>query len=327
MRVENYMKRIVTVIIAIIAVISISTAQDVNEAVNAYNSGFEAFQAKNYEEALAQLEECIAIAEEIGEEADEVRLNAESLIPKTYYQIGRGLADQKKYKEAIKKFEETIKMAEYYGDNESKSKAEKYLPNLWYGLAIGNYKKGDFEGGLKACDNAIAKNEKFTKAFYMKTAIYKAMDDAENVKSSALKAIEVANSVNDKKISSGTKKQAIAYFLKKAEASKQANKPEEAITFLKTSLEFDDKNANAYMVMATIYFSQSKWQNAIDAYKNALQNKAFDPEKEAGLYFQIASAHQKLGNTGEACAAFKKAAVGAYKENAEYQMKNVLKCE
>ena len=99
------------------------------------------------------------------------------------------------------------------------------------------------------------------------------------------------------------------------------------IKYLKNSLEFDGENATAYFLLSQICNSQSKWEEAIENANKAMEYEKDDPEEKAKIYFELGNAFSGKGENSNACDAYKKSAIGAFKAAAEYQIEHVLKCQ
>lgn len=299
----------------------------INDGIAAFNSALEERQAENYTEALNLLGDALKIANELGEEGDELKVKIETILPGVHYQIGMSLYNDKKIDEAIDKFKETIDIADAYGDFDVSDKASNALAQLYYFQGSLNYKQDMFAEALEFFNKSIELQPDNVKACYMIAAVYKSLDDDENVLAAAKKSAEMAKAGNDNKYYQGSMKLGRDYFLIKANSAKDAKKFDEAIGYLKNSLEFDGENATTYFLMVQIYNNLQKWDEAIAAAEKGLQFEREDPAEKAKFYYELGNAFMGKGENEEACGAFKKAAVGPFKESAEYQMEHVLKCE
>lgn len=299
----------------------------INDGIAAFNKGLEERQAENYSEALKLFGEALSVTDELGEEGDELRMKIETLLPGVHYQIGMALYNEKKMDEAISKFKETIDIANAYGDIEVVNKASKALSQLYYYQGSVNYKQKMFSEALDFYHKSIELQPENVKAYYMIAAAYKGLDDDENVLAAAKKSIEIAKAGNDNKYYQGSMKLGRDYFLIKAKKAKDAKEIDDAIRFLKSSLEFDGENATTYFLMVQIYSSMQNWDETIAAAEKGLTFEKDDPTEQAKFYYEMGNAFLGKEDNENACNAFKKAAVGPYKESADYQMEHVLKCE
>ncbi len=328
MRLINNMTRVLICFSVLVYFSLTAFAQvTINDGIAAFNSALEERQAENYTEALNLLGDALKIANELGEEGDELKVKIETILPGIHYQIGMSLYNDKKITEAIDKFEETIDIADAYGDFDVSDKASNALAQLYYYQGSQYYKQEMFAEALELFNKSIELQPDNVKAFYMVAAVYKSLDDEENVLAAAKKSAEMAKAGNDNKYYQGSLKLGRDYFLIKANTAKDAKKFNEAIEYLKNSLEFDGENATTYFLMVQIYNNLQKWDETIAAAEKGLQVEKDDPAEKAKFYYELGNAFIGKGENEEACGAFKKAAVGPFKESAEYQIEHVLKCE
>jgi len=87
-----------------------------------------------------------------------------------------------------------------------------------------------------------------------------------------------------------------------------------------------DNNVEAYYLYALAYNKQSKWDDAIKSAEKGLTLEENTPAKQARFYYETGIAQAGKKDNVSACASFKKAAVGPLAEQANYQIKTVLKC-
>lgn len=299
---------------------------NMNDAIGAYKGGFQAQQSGNLEAALDSFKLCVSIAKELGEEADDVRIQAENQIPKVNYEMGRKLAVEKDYEKAIVKFLETIDIAKVYGTDDDIKIVTSALGQVYYSQATVLYKQEKFEEALTMCKKSLEIIPGNSRAHYMAALIYRNMDDETNFAEAAKKSGEAAKAERDNKLYESSMKLGRDYFLVKANAAKDAKKYDEAIKHLNTSIEFDSENATTYYMMTQVYSAQKMWDNVINAANKALEYEKSDPTDQAKLYYEIGNAFKEKGENEKACDAFKKASVGAFKESSEYQIKHILKC-
>ena len=157
-------------------------------------------------------------------------------------------------------------------------------------------------------------------------AVYKSLDDDDSLMTAAKRSMEVAKASNDNKYYDGSLKLAKDYFLVKANSAKDAKKFEEALKYVKYSLEFDAESPTTYLLLVQIYSSMQNWDEEIAAAEKGLEYEKKDPAEQAKFYYEIGNAYKEKGDNEKACDAFKKASVGAFKESSEYQIQYVLKC-
>ncbi len=327
----NYLKCFIALVAICTATFSLK-AQSIEEAQEAYNAGVTAKGEGNLEGAISSfvscIEQCEVLVEENEDENAETMLStAQGLVPKLYLQLGSEQIQAQKTEEGLTNLAKAKEYAGYAGDEVTISKVDKMVPQVYYKSGVTKYKAADLDGSIADFDKAIEANPNFVSAYYLKTVVYKKKGDDENLKATASKGIEVAESKGDAKNKAKIVKLASSHFLKKGNAAKGATKYAEAIDYLNTSLEFNDKNATALFLLATTYSASGKHTEAIGAGEKAVANTEGTAEDKAKIYMVIAESNAKKGNTTAACAAYKKAAVGQYAELANYRIQHELKCK
>ena len=137
----------------------------------------------------------------------------------------------------------------------------------------------------------------------------------------------MAKAENDNKYYQGSLKLGRDYFLIKANAEKDAKNYDDAIGYLKNSLEFDGENSTTYYLMVQIYSAMQNWDETIAAAEKGLEFDKDNPTDQAKFYYEMGNAFLAKEENEKACNAYKKAAIGPFKESADYQIEHVLKCE
>ena len=98
--------------------------------------------------------------------------------------------------------------------------------------------------------------------------------------------------------------------------------------FFKTGKgEYGEGDANTYYYYALAYNKIKDWDKAIISANKALEIEKDEKDAKAKIYFELGTAYYGKGDTSEACKAYKDAAYGDYVAQANYQLKEVLKCQ
>jgi len=92
-------------------------------------------------------------------------------------------------------------------------------------------------------------------------------------------------------------------------------------------LEYGDGDANFYYYYSIVYNKKKEWDNAVKAANKGLELEKDENEAKAKLYFELGTAFYGKGDSAAACKAYKEAVYGDYVEQANYQIKEVLKCQ
>jgi tetratricopeptide (TPR) repeat protein len=331
MKFNKLILRAFIISVSLLAVGGISSGQTLDDFRAAYNSGVSAIQSNSLNEAIAHFDECIDIYLKLGTvdsiEAEEMIIQIESKLPALYYQLALKLYNEKKLDEAIEKFEETIKVADKYNEPSVSAKASKIVPQL-YNMRAGNkYGNNDFEGALADYNKAIGLEPEYYKAYYMKSLICKKQGDEEGFLETTRNAIEFAEKANDTSIVNVAKESGSNYFKIKGNEAISAKKYEDVIKYIELALEFNNEDPDLYYILASVNNLLGNYDKAIERAKSALAYEADDAVKEARIYYELANALKEKGENEKACDAYKKAAYGDYKTNAEYEINHVLNCE
>jgi tetratricopeptide (TPR) repeat protein len=331
MKVKNMILRGLITGVLIIIIPGISPGQTLNEAKEAFNNGVSAIQSNNLDEAILQFNKCMEIYSQLGEEesveAEEMVVQIESKLPALYYQVAMDLYKEKKLDDAIEKFVETSEIADKYNDQSTSQRASKVVPQLYYQRAGNRYDNDDYQGALEDYNKAVELNPEYDKAFYMKSLVCKKLDDEAGFLESTRKAIESAGINSNESVLNKAKESGSTYFLMKGDEAKSAEKYSEARKYIDLAIEFDSENPLAYYLLALVDNHLNNYDGAIEAANKALSYEKDIPEEEARIYYELANALREKGENVKACDAYKKAAYGAYKDAAEYQIKYVLECE
>lgn len=267
-------------------------------ALSAYNAGT-ALQSTNPQAAIDSLEKAVSIAETLDSNGVDIIEKATKKLPKLYYTVSVGIYKQKDYAGAIKSFEETKEVAVKYENEGIAKKVDKTLPKLYLADGQKKMKAKDFDGAISNFDQAVELNPNYTKAMYMKALALKSKKDFDGALAQYDVAIAKAEELNQTSMVKKSQKSAFNSLKKYGKSLNKKKQYNDAIKYLEL---------------------------AAGKYKPTFKDAATESKKMAGVHFELGNAYAGQGNTSKACAAYKKAAVGQYKQNAEYQMNVKLKC-
>ena len=318
-------KQLFLIIVSVFILVPFTGISQINnDAISAYNEGAQLIKS-DPSGAIEAFNKCIKLCDAVGDEAEETRVLAETQLPGLYYKIAMESYKQKKMEEAIERFIETEEIAKKYNNSSIQAKAKKIVPQLY--MVLGNsLMKQNPQEALKNLDKAVELNPNLTKAYLSKGLIYKELGDEANMKASLSKTIEVGFASNDIKTANTAEQVLRTYYFNYAVKSLQAGNMTEAEAGFKSSVEYGSENPTVYFQLGKIYNSKKEYELAVKTLKRAEGfEKGGDVEK-AGIFYEMGNAYIGLGNTSEACIAFKKALFGDYAEGAKYQIEEVLKC-
>lgn len=295
-------------------------AQTLEEAGTVFNDAIQLMQT-DVAGAAARFEEAIAICEKLGEEGNDIKSQAIAQIPPLYYNYAVKLQADGNQDEAISAALTAKEKAEKYSNSEIKEKSIDLLTQLYYVKGNEQAKNKDFDGAIASYDNALKTDPKFFRAIYGKALVYVMQDDLSNAEAAYNELLAAAGSDDDLvKRTAGSlgKKYSIA-----AAKGIKANKAAEALSMVEKALSYGEENANTYYYQLLAANQLKKWDLAIEAAQKALPLEEKDKNK---IYFELGKAYEGKGNKGEACNAYKQVTAGPLVQNAQYQMKQVLKC-
>jgi len=305
------------------------SAQTLDSAKVLYNEGVAAIQEGNDELGIQQLEASLAISEDIFE-ADE-DMEAESLmnaikgkIPGLYYQLSVKKLKEKDMDAGYKYALKAEQKAKSFNDTGTLEKSNNLLGTIYYSNALARYKESKFEEALAEADKSIEESNNL-KAHNLKLVILKDQENDQQLIEATKVAITAAEAQNDRDNKQKFSQLTGTYFYNAGVMAKQAGNNAKAIEKVKTSIEFNDQNPDAYYLLTTLYNSQSSWDQAIAAAKEGIEHEVSG--NHAKYYYELGTAYFGNGNNADACDAFTKAAVGEYADNANYQKEHVVKCQ
>ncbi len=302
-------------------------SQTKDEAGVAYNEGIQFTKSEEYNKAIVSFEKAIDICTKVGTEADDLKAMAAEQLPSQYYKSATALYQEKKIDEAIKKYEKTVEIAKKYNNTEIEAKANDAIPQLYYLKGASSYKKDDFENALNYLNISIQRDPDFAKAYYLIGLVYNKMDDIAKMKESFDIAISKAEAEGDIKTASNSKKASLKLLTNYAIKAIQSENADDAIKYLDQAGEYGEGDANTYYYYALAYNKIKDWDKAIISANKALEIEKDEKDAKAKIYFELGTAYYGKGDTSEACKAYKDAAYGDYVAQANYQLKEVLKCQ
>ena len=314
-------------IIALVAGLSMSVfAQEKNDAIALFNQGVEEMKA-NDPNALATFEKCVAMCEQIGDSAADVKSKAITVIPDLYYKKAYNLLmTDKKVNESVQAAKIAMKVAEKYQDPNVKESTEKLMIQAYTTMASGYVSGKENEKAIQAFDSVLAINPAHTASLYNKALMYRGLDNSEKFTESIDLYIARLKESGDTSKLEQANKVARDYFRIAGGKANQANKLTDALNSLNMALKYGSDN-NVHYQLASVYNKQKKFSQAAEnAQKGLTLDAAGTPEAKAKYYYELGTAQAGLGKTGEACESLKNAMFGPFLQAAKAQRTN-MKCQ
>jgi tetratricopeptide (TPR) repeat protein len=314
-------------LIAGMAVIGLQVqGQTMQDAVNAYNTGLDLIES-DIDAAIASMEKSYDIASKLGEEGEEVKIQAENQIPGLYYQKGLNLYRERNIPQAIDAFVEAVKVSDKFNEKNTKTRSESLLHQLYALQANSVFRENNNEKALELYDMALAINPQHARSHLGKALVYRRLENVDSFKISIDMAIETGLMTNEEQIVQSAESTGRDFFLVRAVKAKSENNLAQAAEMVNNSFSYDQSFAESYFLLASIQNEQSRFQDAVKSSQKALDLLDGSREEAAKIHFELAKAYEGLGNTAQACAAYKNASFGQYQASAQYQIEHVLKCQ
>ena len=194
------MKFRVLAILAGVLLAGTLSAQTLTEVINEFNAGVEKLNAQEYDAALEHFNQVLTLAETVGDEANDMKGQAEKQIPATYYRQATTLMKRKQYDNAIPYLEQTVETAALYDNNEDNSqKAAGYLPQLYLRQGNVEWKNQNYDAAIEYFDKVLAVNPNIYQACQGKGMVYLEQDKTEEMLECFANAKEGASAKNDSK--------------------------------------------------------------------------------------------------------------------------------
>ena len=293
------MKRIFLLFAAAVMSVGMASAQDINKAIEAANSGNEAFQMGEYQLAIDAFKNSLAIAEGLGEQGAEHAGTCKTAICNIYLAFAKNLIKSSDFDGALVKLEETISVANGYGATDTAEEANKLIPQVYMQKGNTALKAKDMAGAIAAYTKVVELDPTNGDAYLRIGRAYAASGKLEE----AVAAYETAATNGEE---ADAKKQLSTLFLKKAQASLKAGANQEVIDYALKANSYLE-NANAYKLAASAAQKLKNNAQCIEFYEKYLAAKP-NAKDAAGVTFTIAALYQQLGNKAKAIENYEKVA-------------------
>lgn len=300
------------------------SAQTVKEAVEAYNEGASMLK-ENPEGALVKLYEALDISLELDYDGQETLLMAQNLIPKAHQQLAMNLYREKKLPETLDQLEKARKTSIDFNDKATLARVDKIIPQLYNQMGNAEFRQELYEEAIDHYKKAIEIKSDYPDPYLGIALSYEKQEEFEPMLEYLKQTFDIANQMNDRSKAENAQRKAKGYLLKTGDTAQKEKDHQQAIDCFNQVLDFDTEDGTVYFLLAVNYAETKQWDKVVENSNLALEYANSQVDR-AGVYFQMGTAYQNLNKKAEACEAFSKALNGAYSAAAEYQMKEVLKC-
>lgn len=307
--------------------------QTLDSLIAKFNKGADEINKGEYVTAISDLSDVLAMADNVsGKEASDLAAKAKQQIPLLHYQVGIAYIKRKDYDKAIPALDQAIQLADKYNNNqEYKAKALKFLPQLMVVVGTQKYKEGNLDTALIMFEKAINYQPNLDKAYLGEGLVYFDRKNEAKMVSSLSKAISLGKAQNDTETVDLAQKTLANYYLQLADNELMAVDPEDqdftyAIQAYEKVLQYDPTNADANYKLAVIYNREVEYEKAAKFAETALKT-AEGEDKVAAINYELGNAYMGMAEYDKACASYKKAEVGAFKEKAATKKSKVPGCQ
>lgn len=309
-------------------VANLSAQATMENLVQIFNSGVQGMQGNNPAFALAQFEQVIEMADEIGtEDAMDMKRQVIQQIPRLHFQIARTLAQRNDLQGSVDALRDCLAASEKYEDERYPPLAKGMIAQI---LSIqGNNARnaGDLDKALELYNQAHSYDSTEFRLHLGRVLVYDAQGERAKMLESAENAIKIGSENPDMAENIETIRRTVSIsFFNAAQTTMQDGAFTATEQNLLTSIEYGNRSSAVYYQLGLARFRVEQWQSAIEALNEALELSEGDAESNAGIYFHIGRSYEALDNTARACAAYRNALHGEFEEAARFQIENVLNC-
>jgi tetratricopeptide (TPR) repeat protein len=306
-------------------------AQDLNDAKREIKKGDLQKRSNEYETAIQSYSNCVNIIKDLGagadEEAVELMAAAEKKWVKTHLDYANELLKQDKYDQALDHYNKVIDLGKQYQQDDYVEKAENNVPKVWYAKGKAQLSSKNFEDAITYLDKAIEFDPEYGWAYIRKAQVYMSTGDDAKLEQAVKEAISIGENSNQSNVVKTAEQVGYKYFYNKGATALKGKDYKTAAENLQKAVNYNG-SATIYHYLALSYGQIGEFQKAIENEKTAIDmmKKEKSEEEMAKYYYALAGYYKEVGENSNACDAFKNAAFGQYKANAEYQIKHILKC-
>jgi len=314
-----------------LAILGIGTVAFGQASINDVKASFnQAVQMEkiNPDAAISSYESVIQLADEVGgEEAEEIKSQALSRIPKMHYEMAKKLAGAKDYEGSVERLEASIEGFKEVNDSRSASRSLSTILSIRNVQGAAALNDGNYTEALAFYDDALGRDPNYTKGYLGKLLVYDKMQDLDKMEETASMGVIVCEQENDNRTAGDIKKVMRTQYFQEAQNEMAEQQYAEAETHLKNSIDYGNANVIAYYQLGLAQKNQEKWSDAVASFNNALELETGGAGEKAKIYFGLGESYQALGQNDQACKAYKNAMHGEFEEAARYQVENVLECD
>ncbi len=322
------MKFRVLAILAGVLIAGTLTAQTLTDVINEFNTGVENLNNQEYDAALEHFNQVLALAETVGDEASDMKTQAETQIPSTYYRQATTFMKRQQYDNAIPYLEKTVEMATLYNNNQDISeKAAGYLPQLYMRQGNQEWKNKNYDEAIAYFDKVLAVNPNIYQACQGKGMVYLEQDKTEEMLQCFANAKKGAEAKNDTKTIDQINGVIDNYYNKFITEEMEMVDPEDndysyVVEACENALAANPDNPRALYHLALVANKSVEYDKAIDYAKQALAHE-IEPVWISAINFELGSAYQNTADYDQACETYQKVTEEPFLSRAESKMESI----
>ena len=329
----NLMKlRVIAILGGILVAGALYAQTTLTDVINEFNTGVEKLNNQEYESSVEHFNQVLALAEEVGDEANDIRQKAEEQIPSAYYRQATVFMKRKQYDNAIPYLEKTVEYANMYNNNEEfKQKSLSYLPPLYVMEGNKAWKNDNYDQAHEYFDKALELNEDLHQARQGKGMVYLEEGEIESMLEQFELAKEEARAKNDMETVEEINKVINDHFNKIIKEEMEMVDPEDqdytyVIEACESAIAANPENPRAYYYLALVHNKEIKYDAAIEYAQQALEYET-DPVWRSAIYYELGHAYQNVVEYDKACNALQQVVEEPFLSRAERKMGTIPGCE
>ena len=314
------------VLVSLVFFFSGVQAQDMKEAADLYNGAAKTYKQKP-QEALKSAQKSIEICNQLDtDESKELKAKGIKMLPLVYVEISKIYYKQGKGDECIAALREAKKIAEENKDANGNNIATSKLASVLYIESTKKIKAGEFEKAIEMANESYSYKEKSVDPLLVVACAQDSLKRYDDMLDTYEKGIAIAKATNNLQRLTDMRILATNYLKRESQALQDKKQVDDAIVLLNRAVKFDERDSEIYSALAVCFKTKNNSDSIIVNTNLAIENAPLTMDKTQ-LYFLKAQALQAKGDNEGACEAYKEAAFGTFKDAAEHQMKEVLKCK
>ena len=294
------MKKIIIVLASLVLFAGVASAQDMAQATETYNSGAAALEEGNKAQALELFLQALEEGQACGEDGAKLVDKCKGVIPTIKLSIAKDYIKDSQFDTALAALAEAIEAGKEYGSDETVAEAEELIPQVRMKKATDLLQAKDFAGAAAAYKEVLeAEPTNGLAALRLGMALNQTGD-----KEGAFAAFETAAANGQEDTAN---KQISKIYLKQSSSLLKAKKYAEAVENAVKATEYNENEAQAYLVAGQASQQLKKNKESIEYFKVYLE-KAPNAKNAGAITFTVAALYQQLGDKTNALEYFNKVA-------------------